>query len=130
MESCLSSIVGLSFVDLEDEDASPRRRLDAAVESGLTTTGANGSISYIVWDGREAGAENAAASNNVDTDSQAREDAASLSDYAKAVALLTIGMLFWPECRPVRTIRPTPMLCWPISTRDDFSICPRTFRIR
>ena len=83
MESCLSSIVGLSFVDLEDEDASPRRRLDAAVESGLTTTGANGSISYIVWDGREAGAENAAASNNVDTDSQAREDAASLSDYAK-----------------------------------------------
>ena len=79
----LSSIVGLSFVDLEDEDASPRRRLDAAVESGLTTTGANGSISYIVWDGREAGAENAAASNNVDTDSQAREDAASLSDYAK-----------------------------------------------
>ena len=83
MESCLSSIVGLSFVDLEDEDASPRRRLDAAVESGLTTTGANGSISYIVWDGREAGAENAAASNDVDTDSQAREDAASLSDYAK-----------------------------------------------
>ena len=83
MESCLSSIVGLSFVDLEDEDASPRRRLDAAVESGLTTTGANGSISYIVWDGREAGAENATASNNVDTDSQAREDAASLSDYAK-----------------------------------------------
>jgi len=83
VESCLSSIVGLSFVDLEDEDASPRRRLDAAVESGLTTTGANGSISYIVWDGREAGAENAAASNNVDTDSQAREDAASLSDYAK-----------------------------------------------
>ena len=79
----LSSIVGLSFVDLEDEDASPRRRLDAAVESGLTTTGANGSISYIVWDGREAGAENATASNNVDTDSQAREDAASLSDYAK-----------------------------------------------
>ena len=79
----LSSIVGLSFVDLEDEDASPRRRLDAAVESGLTTTGANGSISYIVWDGREAGAENAAASNDVDTDSQAREDAASLSDYAK-----------------------------------------------
>ena len=79
----LSSIVGLSFVDLEDEDASPRRRLDAAVESGLTTTGANGSISYIVWDGREAGAENAAASNNVDTDSQAREDAASLSDYVK-----------------------------------------------
>ena len=78
-----SSIVGLSFVDLEDEDASPRRRLDAAVESGLTTTGANGSISYIVWDGREAGAENAAASNDVDTDSQAREDAASLSDYAK-----------------------------------------------
>ena len=83
MESCLSSIVGLSFVDLEDEDASPRRRLDAAVESGLTTTGANGSISYIVWDGREAGAENATASNNVDTDSQAREDAASLSNYAK-----------------------------------------------
>jgi len=83
VESCLSSIVGLSFVDLEDEDASPRRRLDAAVESGLTTTGANGSISYIVWDGREAGAENATASNNVDTDSQAREDAASLSDYAK-----------------------------------------------
>ena len=83
MESCLSSIVGLSFVDLEDEDASPRRRLDAAVESGLTTTGANGSISYIVWDGREAGAENATVSNNVDTDSQAREDAASLSDYAK-----------------------------------------------
>ena len=79
----LSSIVGLSFVDLEDEDASPRRRLDAAVESGLTTTGANGSISYIVWDGREAGAENATVSNNVDTDSQAREDAASLSDYAK-----------------------------------------------
>ncbi|WP_314742068.1 DUF6571 family protein [uncultured Actinomyces sp.] len=79
----LSSIVGLSFVDLEDEDASPRRRLDAAVESGLTTTGANGSISYIVWDGREAGAENATASNNVDTDSQAREDAASLSNYAK-----------------------------------------------
>ena len=79
----LSNIVGLSFVDLEDEDASPRRRLDAAVESGLTTTGANGSISYIVWDGREAGAENAAASNDVDTDSQAREDAASLSDYAK-----------------------------------------------
>ena len=83
MESCLSSIVGLSFVDLEDEDASPRRRLDAAVESGLTATGANGSISYIVWDGREAGAENATASNNVDTDSQAREDAASLSNYAK-----------------------------------------------
>jgi len=83
VESCLSSIVGLSFVDLEDEDASPRRRLDAAVESGLTTTGANGSISYIVWDGREAGAENATVSNNVDTDSQAREDAASLSDYAK-----------------------------------------------
>ena len=83
MESCLSSIVGLSFVDLEDEDASPRRRLDAAVESRLTTTGANGSISYIVWDGREAGAENATVSNNVDTDSQAREDAASLSDYAK-----------------------------------------------
>ena len=83
MESCLSSIVGLSFVDLEDEDASPRRRLDAAVESGLTTTGANGSISYIVWDGREAGAENATVSNNVDTDSQAWEDAASLSDYAK-----------------------------------------------
>jgi len=83
VESCLSSIVGLSFVDLEDEDASPRRRLDAAVESGLTTTGANGSISYIVWDGREAGAENATASNNVDTDSQAREDAASLSNYAK-----------------------------------------------
>ncbi|WP_291455646.1 DUF6571 family protein [Actinomyces sp. oral taxon 448] len=83
MESCLSSIVGLSFVDLEDEDASPRRRLDAAVESGLTTTGANGSISYIVWDGREAGAENATASNNVDTDSRAREDAASLSNYAK-----------------------------------------------
>ena len=79
----LSSIVGLSFVDLEDEDASPRRRLDAAVESRLTTTGANGSISYIVWDGREAGAENATVSNNVDTDSQAREDAASLSDYAK-----------------------------------------------
>ena len=79
----LSSIVGLSFVDLEDEDASPRRRLDAAVESGLTTTGADGSISYIVWDGREAGAENATVSNNVDTDSQAREDAASLSDYAK-----------------------------------------------
>ena len=79
----LSSIVGLSFVDLEDEDASPRRRLDAAVESGLTTTGANGSISYIVWDGREAGAENATVSNNVDTDSQAREDAASLSNYAK-----------------------------------------------
>ena len=83
MESCLSSIVGLSFVDLEDEDASPQRRLDAAVESRLTTTGANGSISYIVWDGREAGAENATVSNNVDTDSQAREDAASLSDYAK-----------------------------------------------
>ena len=83
MESCLSSIVGLSFVDLEDEDASPQRRLDAAVESRLTTTGANGSISYIVWDGREADAENATASNNVDTDSQAREDAASLSDYAK-----------------------------------------------
>ena len=79
----LSSIVGLSFVDLEDEDASPQRRLDAAVESRLTTTGANGSISYIVWDSREAGAENAAASNDVDTDSQAREDAASLSDYAK-----------------------------------------------
>ena len=79
----LSSIVGLSFVDLEDEDASPHRRLDAAVESRLTTTGANGSISYIVWDGREAGAENATVSNNVDTDSQAREDAASLSDYAK-----------------------------------------------
>ena len=79
----LSSIVGLSFVDLEDEDASPQRRLDAAVESRLTTTGANGSISYIVWDGREAGAENATASNDVDTDSQAREDAASLSDYAK-----------------------------------------------
>ena len=79
----LSSIVGLSFVDLEDEDASPRRRLDAAVESRLTTTGANGSISYIVWDGREAGAENATVYNNVDTDSQAREDAASLSDYAK-----------------------------------------------
>ncbi|WP_293805650.1 DUF6571 family protein, partial [uncultured Actinomyces sp.] len=37
----------------------------------------------IVWDGREAGAENATASNNVDTDSQAREDAASLSNYAK-----------------------------------------------
>jgi len=83
VESCLSSIVGLSFVDLEDEDASPQRRLDAAVESRLTTTGANGSISYIVWDGREAGAENATVSNNVDTDSQAREDAASLSDYAK-----------------------------------------------
>ena len=79
----LSSIVGLSFVDLEDEDASPQRRLDAAVESRLTTTGANGSISYIVWDGREAGAENATASNNVDTGSQAQEDAASLSDYAK-----------------------------------------------
>ena len=81
-----SDIVGLHCASLEDEAADLQNRLDAARaanESGLTTTGANGSISYIVWDGREAGAENAAASNNVDTDSQAREDAASLSDYAK-----------------------------------------------
>ena len=81
-----SDIVGLHCASLEDEAADLQNRLDAARaanESGLTTTGANGSISYIVWDGREAGAENATASNNVDTDSQAREDAASLSDYAK-----------------------------------------------
>ena len=82
-----SDIVGLHCASLEDEAADLQNRLDAARaanESGLTTTGADGrTIAYVIPEGMEDTAENATASNNVDTDSQAREDAASLSNYAK-----------------------------------------------
>ena len=82
-----SDIVGLHCASLEDEAADLQNRLDAARaanESGLTTTGADGrTIAYVIPEGMEDTAENATASNNVDTVNQAREDAASLSDYAK-----------------------------------------------
>ena len=82
-----SDVVGLHCASLEDEAADLQNRLDAARaanESGLTTTGADGrTISYVIPEGMEDTAENATASNNVDTVNQAREDAASLSDYAK-----------------------------------------------
>jgi len=82
-----SDIVGLHCASLEDEAADLQNRLDAARaanESGLTSTGADGrTISYVIPEGMEDTAENATASNNVDTVNQAREDAASLSDYAK-----------------------------------------------
>ena len=82
-----SDIVGLHCASLEDEAADLQNRLDAASaanESGLTTTGADGrTIAYVIPEGMEDTAENATASNNVDTVNQAREDAASLSDYAK-----------------------------------------------
>lgn len=82
-----SDIVGLHCASLEDEAADLQNRLDAARaanESGLTTTGADGrTIAYVIPEGMGDTAENATASNNVDTVNQAREDAASLSDYAK-----------------------------------------------
>ena len=82
-----SDIVGLHCASLEDEAADLQNRLDAARaanESGLTSTGADGrTIAYVIPEGMEDTAENATASNNVDTVNQAREDAASLSDYAK-----------------------------------------------
>ena len=82
-----SDIVGLHCASLEDEAADLQNRLDAARaanESGLTSAGADGrTISYVIPEGMEDTAENATASNNVDTVNQAREDAASLSDYAK-----------------------------------------------
>ena len=82
-----SDVVGLHCASLEDEAADLQNRLDAARaanESGLTSTGADGrTISYVIPEGMEDTAENATASNNVDTVNQAREDAASLSDYAK-----------------------------------------------
>ena len=82
-----SDIVGLHCASLEDEAADLQNRLDAARaanESGLTSTGADGrTISYVIPEGMEDTAENATASNNVDIVNQAREDAASLSDYAK-----------------------------------------------
>ena len=82
-----SDIVGLHCASLEDEAADLQNRLDAARaanESGLTSPGAYGrTLSYVIPEGMEDTAENATASNNVDTVNQAREDAASLSDYAK-----------------------------------------------
>ena len=82
-----SDVVGLHCASLEDEAADLQNRLDAARaanESGLTSTGADGrTIAYVIPEGMEDTAENATASNNVDTVNQAREDAASLSDYAK-----------------------------------------------
>ena len=123
-----SDIVGLHCASLEDEAADLQNRLDAARaanESGLTTTGADGrTIAYVIPEGMEDTAENATASNNVDTVNQAGRMPLRSPTMRRAVATLTIGMLFWPECRPVRTIRPTPMPYWPISTRDVFSTCP------
>ena len=84
-----SDVVGLHCASLEDEAADLQNRLDAARaanESGLTSTGADGrTIAYVIPEGMEDTAENATASNNVDTVNQAREDAASLSDYKRSV---------------------------------------------
>lgn len=73
------------MVSLSAEKSELQARLDsakAANESGITSMGANGTISYFIPDGEEDTMKNALEHNHVETVKQAREDARKLKEYS------------------------------------------------
>ena len=74
-----------AIASLEEKTKELQARLDsakAANESGITSIGANGMISYFIPDGEEDTMKNALEHNHVETVKQAKEDARKLKEYS------------------------------------------------
>lgn len=74
-----------AIASLEEKTKELQARLDsakAANESGITSMGANGTISYFIPDGEEDTMKNVLEHNHVETVKQAREDARKLKEYS------------------------------------------------